>query len=234
MRVVVHLIYDPTGEESTRTVEILQTSSMHDLINDLGLPMAYIDHERYYLMEDIYWFYRIPYIIHYGKIRWYQDYHDALLLDFFNTHNIQEGDIYIRWWPVPGAGGYWPYEVYKAWEHFYEFLKGVDPILGTASTTIVGAKYLWTKLRNRMPPDETKDVWPSTFFSLLMSRSHWNTNELAELTGMRPDLCKEFLRACGYKWDRRKMRYIQTETTAEVLSVMRKAQASPPEPSSRP
>jgi hypothetical protein len=130
MRVLVHLVYDPTGKEAARVIEVPSESSIADLLNCLALPMADIEHERYYLIDDgVSWFNLFPFVSVGNKIRWYQDYQGTKLIDFLKTHGIGEAEIYIRWWPQPFAGGFWPYEVNQLWEHFYEFVKNVDPIL---------------------------------------------------------------------------------------------------------
>lgn len=229
MRVVIHAMnalgpYEnpPRTEAQIVEVDVEEDATISQLFDrarsEHQLHISEIDLKQYYPIRDQHFFSGagLPYVIAGGMAVWDPEYRDVKVRDFFSTHGIKDGTIYV-FYGVPQAGGPNINDIYTMWLEFDKIIQSLDAILGLSGAAVAGLEYARRRLRKKWPPKGVEHIYPGSVFSLVVKRHQWNPSELADLTGLDREDAKHLLRLCHFEWDQKRMAYVQTPGTTEVV-----------------
>lgn len=191
-----------------------KTTTLRGLFDEVELYHA--DVSSYYPCSGCFAFNRefLPYLVHEGKVFYNVPYGDAFVIDFMETHSIEDSLIVAKT-GMPQAGG----------ADFLDPASLAEIILSTlqwmanaASITGFSLRDLGALLHTRMQSHKHP---PQTDIDLVSSREAWSSSELAELMQVDREQAKHLLKGLGYIYNRRRQQYVKTKVTEEILRVVK-------------
>jgi hypothetical protein len=214
-------------EETTKDykTEIGDNATIQDLIEMLPTDFyTRIETERYYKIRNSAFrfdsFFAIQFVIHDGQVIWMPSYDETRVDDFLETLQIPDNTIHMTT-GISGRGG-GATDLLANWQVVLGALSAISSIytLKTMPQTAIH-RIRSLKRRTKLVSGQAENH-PGPFFSLILSRNHWNVNELADITGLTKDEAKNALRLCAYSYDRQQLMYVVTDKTTEVIDTLNK------------
>ena len=152
-----------------------------------------ISFKNYYIdiIDEMIFEHHLPYIIKKNKIKLGCPYWETTLEDFFNTHNITDGNIIVECGYPPTGGPAIDYKV--LWELFIQFLNFSSALFGSYEFAKAIYQFILKKYKcNR------KINSPFNYIDFVYSRNHWNITCLQELVNLNKEETHHLLLLCGY------------------------------------
>jgi len=229
MRVTVRLENVALKSQKTEIVQLPEDATIKDIFHCLGIMPdgANIKYKNYYSFVTLTFQHELPYLIKDNCIQWNVPDKQALLADFFKTHNITDASIDIEWgYPLAGGPGF-P-DIITLWQYVYVFYthhKEIIDLLSKSVVTGIGIQVFPSlvkqiqKVKEKIPKSLEK-VKPDGALSLVASREQWGVKEFSDISGLPTEDAKNLLVLCKYEYDRKRRMYIQTDETKEIVSAL--------------
>lgn len=189
--------------------EIDSNTTLTQLFNAVGYPHA--DLSEYYPLSGVFSFNEsfLPYIINKnGKIDWSINYENVTVVDFINTHRIENFTIVSKT-GYPQCGGPGFKDIVEIWNMVYPVIDQFMTLFGAVSLGRSVKEWFESKLQK-------SDRMPQTFFDLIYSRDCWNHTELADLLEIEYEESKQLLKFLNYSYDNSRKMYIQQPGSIEL------------------
>lgn len=208
IKVLVHNIVLEGSQTKECAVQADKNTTIQELLNSIDCGIA--DLSEYYEFSGVFTWNTtcLPYIISNNEIIYDVPYSEAHLLDFIQTHSIQDNTIRIVI-GYPQAGGPGFIELAQLWKQIYPILEQTELLLSLGIIAVGAAKRLCNLFKKRKRS-------PQVCFDIVFSRKRWNHFELAEYLNLSDTEAKNLLILCGYEYDHKLIQYIQSNRTDEL------------------
>ncbi len=196
-------------EKIEANFEIDSNTTLSQLLNAAGYPNA--DLSEYYPLSGVFCFNEsfLPYVLNKnGKIDWSVNYENICVVDFLNTHRIDNFTIIAKTgYPQCSGSGF--KDIVEVWNMVYPVIDQFVTIIGAISIGKSVKEWFESKFQK-------SDRMPQTFFDLIYSRDCWNHTELAELLEIDFEESKVLLKFLNYTYDNSRKIYIQQLGSIEL------------------
>ena len=191
-----------------KSIDVDEKTTIPDLFSKLKIYRG--DLSVCYPLSGAYYRYRqtLPFLFVDSAIQYDVPYADAKVIDLVNTIAFYDKKIQVLS-NYPLAGGLANPDIIALWDSVFPILNQIAVVY-----TISQASSDFIKLLCSIFKKQKKT--PNTIFDIVYSRTQWNHHDLAERLAVEPEKAKELLKLLGYTFDRKKMRYVQSEHIAEI------------------
>lgn len=199
------------------SVELPDNASIKDMILSAGLNTGDLSH--YYTFSGALFFNDpyLPYIFSKNQVLYDVPFEEAKVTDFLETFNLfgKEVDLVTGY---AQAGGPGLCEIEEMWNSALPILNGIAIVCSISGfnlgTLIRCVKWFCSLFKRRKRT-------PHVCYDVVYSKPAWNHHELASILEIDAERSKVLLKLFGYKYDRRKMLYVEGDQIDEIKKELR-------------